>query len=124
MVWGAGAGRPPVCRSFRAPAIASKECRRQIPRWTTCEHPFWVRIHSGPVPRANDERWLSNLVEEFFSGLANALHAVDVPYRQIGMGDVPALCRDLMIGDKVFHLRVVDARPAFPARKEDIHFVG
>src|SRR6516162_5636969 len=38
---------------------------------------LWVR--SGP----NDEpHRLPNLVEEFFSGLADALHAGDVPYRQ------------------------------------------
>src|SRR5215813_4066732 len=34
-------------------------------------------------PRAIDERRLLNLVEELLSGLADALHAADVPYRQI-----------------------------------------
>src|SRR5262249_45275186 len=67
---------------------------------------------------------LSNLVEEFLSGLPDALHAVDVPYCQIGMGDVPACCRDLMLLDPVLHLGTVNARPAFPSRKEDVHFVG
>src|SRR5262245_5080764 len=82
---------------------------------------------SGPLRtglRANDERRLLNLVEKLLSGLADALYAVDVPHRQIRMGDVPAFCRDLMLGDPVFHLRAVNPRPAFPARKEDVHFVG
>src|SRR5262245_5265542 len=83
---------------------------------------------SGSIPdrtRANDEPpRLSNLVEEFLSGLADALHALDVPHRQIRMGDVPAFCRDLVLGDPVFYLRTVNARPAFPGRKENVHFVG
>src|SRR5262249_41233573 len=68
---------------------------------------------SGPLRTGlpgNDERRLCNLVEELLSGLADALHAVDVPYRQIRMGDVPAFCRDLVLGDPVFHGGVAKPR--------------
>src|SRR5215469_285507 len=84
-------------------------------------------LGSGSIPtgpRTNDERRLANLVEEFLNGLADALHAGDVPYRQIRMGDVPTFCRDLMVSDPVFHLGTVNSRPAFPKRKEDVQFVG
>src|SRR6516165_10570970 len=80
-----------------------------------------LRTGSG----ANDEpHRLSNLVEEFLSGLADALHAVDVPYRQIRMGHVPAFCCDLVLGDPVFHLRAANPRPAFTWGEEDVHLVG
>src|SRR5262249_31494805 len=124
MVWGVGAGPLPVCRSFRVSASASKESRRRIPWWTTCEHPFWGPDPFWAGPRTNDEGRLSNLVEEFLNGLADALHAGDVPYRQIRMGDVPTFCRDLMLSDPVFHLGTVNSWPAFPKRKENVHFVG
>src|SRR5215469_10963746 len=84
-------------------------------------------LGSGSIPtgpRTNDERRLANLVEEFLNGLADALHAGDVPYRQIRMGDVPTFCRDLMVSDPVFHLGTVNSWPAFPKRKENVHFVG
>src|SRR5215831_12562510 len=84
-------------------------------------------LGSGSIPdrtRTSDERRLSNLVEEFLNGLADALHTGDVPYRQIRMGDVPTFGRDLMLSDPVFHLGTANSRPAFPGRKEDVHFVG
>ena len=40
------------------------------------------------------------------------------------MGDVPAFGGDLVFGDPVLDFRAVNARPAFPARKEDVHFIG
>src|SRR5262249_9852993 len=117
MVSGAGAGPLPVCRSFRAPARAAKESRRQISSSTTCNLPAsfqGLRVHFRTRPRANDDTlWLSNLVEKFLSGLADALHVGDVPYRQIGMGDVPAFGRDLVLDDPVFHLWAANPRPAF-----------
>src|SRR5215831_10240745 len=125
MVWGAGAGLLPVCRSFQVSASASKESRRRIPRRITCRASF---LGSGPLrtgPPTNDEPpRLSNLVEEFLSGLADALHVGDVPYRQIGMGDVPAFGRDLVLGDPVFHLWAANPRPAFTRGEEDVHLVG
>src|SRR5262249_22658099 len=66
----------------------------------------------------------TNLVEEFLSGLADALHVGDVPYRQIGMGDVPAFGRDLVLDDPVFHLWAANPRPAFASGEDDIHLVG
>src|SRR5215470_15610723 len=69
-------------------------------------------FQSGPLRTGlpgNDERRLLNLVEELLSGLADALHAVDVPHRQIRMGDVPTFCCDLVVRDPVFHLRAVNA---------------
>src|SRR5262245_44699193 len=91
---------------------------------TTCEHPFGVWSRSGPDPRANAKRRLSNLVEEFFSGLADALHAVDVPYRQVRMGDVPAFCRDLVLSDPVFHRGVSKPRKLFEFGEQQIQLVG
>src|SRR5256886_5402094 len=67
---------------------------------------------------------VADLVEELVSCLADAFHSLDVPYRQIRMGDVPAFGGDLVFGDPVLDFRAVNARPAFPARKEDVHFIG
>src|SRR5262249_30509690 len=76
-------------------------------------------------PRPNDEPpRLSNLVEEFLSGFADALYVVDVPYRQIRMGDVPSFCRDLVLDNPVFHLWAANPRPAFARGEDDVHLVG
>src|SRR5262249_1860325 len=82
-----------------------------------------VRIHSGP--QANDEPpRLSNLVEKFLSGLADALHAVDVPYRQIRVGDVPAFCRDLVLSDPVLHRGVAKPWKLLEFGEQQIQLIG
>src|SRR5215471_12254386 len=40
------------------------------------------------------------------------------------MGDVPAFCRDLVLGDPVFHLWAANPRPAFTRGEEDVHLLG
>src|SRR5256885_15938499 len=53
---------------------------------------------------------VADLVEELVSCLADAFHSLDVPYRQIRMGDVPAFGGDLVFGDPVLDFRAVNAR--------------
>src|SRR5262245_13371096 len=84
---------------------------------------FQGPVHSDRTPR-NDERRLCNLVEEFLGGLADALDVVDVPYRQIRMGDVPAFCRDLVLSDPVFHRGVAKPRKLLEFGEQQIQLVG
>ena len=65
---------------------------------------------------------VADLVEELVSCLADAFHSLDVPYRQIRMGDVPAFRGDLVFGDPVLDFRAVNARsgaqPGGPSWRE------
>src|SRR5262245_56229184 len=61
---------------------------------------------SGPFrtgPRANDERRLLNLVEEFFDRRADFLESSRVLDGEVGVTDVPGVGRDLVLCDKVLH---------------------
>src|SRR6185436_4208344 len=79
-------------------------------------------FRTGPPTIA--ERRLSNLVEEFFSRLADALQPSNVPHRQIRMGDVPVFCRDLVLSDPVFHRRVAKPRKLLEFGEQHIQLVG
>jgi len=65
---------------------------------------------------------VADLVEELVSCLADAFHSLDVQYRQIRMGDVPAFRGDLVFGDPVLDFRAVNARsgaqPGGPSWRE------
>ena len=51
-------------------------------------------------------RSLADFVEEFLNRLADALQPSALGHRQIGMGDEPAFCGDLVLDDPVFYLRM------------------
>src|SRR5438046_2762800 len=67
---------------------------------------------------------VADLVEELVSCLADAFHSLDVPYRQIRLGEVPAFGGALVFVHPVPDTRAVNARPAVAAGKEDVHFIG
>src|SRR5262249_21166577 len=124
MVWGAGAGRLPVCRSFRVPAKASKESRRRIPWWSTCQLPFWGPDPVRTGPRANDERRLGTLVEEFVNRRADFLEPFRVLDGEVGRSDIPGAGGDLVLCDVVLHRGATDTRPAFTVAEHHVELIG
>src|SRR5262249_26503619 len=126
--YGAGLGLRTVawisCRS------SAGACAKGSPLSDSLMDAMFASLFGGPHPfpifgpQVNDQSLrLSNLVEEFLKRLAGALEFSSLRYRQIGMGDVPAFCRDLVLVDPVFHLRAANPRPAFAGGEDDIHLV-
>src|SRR4029453_1879723 len=59
----------------------------------------------GPVPRVtNSPLRLCDLVEKLLNGFTDALEASCLGNRQIRIGDVPFLRRDLVLDNPIFHL--------------------
>src|SRR5215213_2129252 len=58
---------------------------------------------------------VADLVQELLDRLAYALQPSRLRHRQV-IGDVPAFCRDLVLGEVVLCLRAADPRPALPRR--------
>src|SRR5690242_7411309 len=67
---------------------------------------------------------VADLVQEFVHRLTDTLEPTDLGHCQIGMGDVPAFCRDLVPGEVVLRLRAANPRPAFESTIQDIQVVG
>src|SRR4030095_14352434 len=67
---------------------------------------------------------LSNLFEEFLDRGADFLELSRVPDGDVGITDLPAGGRDLMLDDEVLHGGVADARPAFTVAEDHVEVIG
>src|SRR5262249_15622512 len=65
-------------------------------------------------PRANDERRLLNLVEEFVGRRTDFLELSHVPDGEVGPSDIPGVGRELVLCDVVLHGGATDPPPALP----------
>src|SRR4030095_6467562 len=79
----------------------------------------------GPVPRVtNSPLRLCDLVEKLLNGFTDALEASCLATREMCIGDVPCVRRDLVLDDPVFHLRAPNPRPPHGIAEQQIHSVG
>src|SRR6185503_4563996 len=90
----------------------------------SCEHPPLIRAHCDPDLEQTIRAFrLSDLVQEFLYGPADAFESSRLGYRQIRTGDVPSLGGDLVPSDKVFRRRAVNSRPSLQIAEDQIHGV-
>src|SRR5262245_38100537 len=64
---------------------------------------------------------LLKLVEEFLECLADPREPTRLRYRQIRIGNVPGVGRDLVLDEPVLDVRMVDPRPPLEVAEEDVH---
>src|SRR6185295_6795166 len=65
-----------------------------------------------------------DLVEELVHRLGDPLVPLDLRYRQVRIGDIPAFRGDLMLGEVILGSWTADTGPAVPGRIDDVQVVG
>src|SRR5262245_24590979 len=82
-------------------------------------HPGEGLFRPGPA-RLIEPVQLPNLVQKFLNRLADTREASCLGHRQIRIGDVPCLRRDLVLDDPVFYLRAPNPRPPYGIAEQQI----